>query len=349
MGNALSLFQKRQLSHSTDGNRTSRHLSPLALRPKWLLGIITVAALWVTSGCNNADPLKNVRADNKTTPFIFPAGESSEVLQMKQAYGDSVSTIRKQNKVTPGLKGLEASDPPRQFVDEMKNLVSTAGSAYANDIAQQVKDNYPAILDRLITEGNGTLLFGTDQSDRYLNNALKKLKLSETAYWEGRKDNTYHSYDLIRNLGPETGTITLSYVYNLLLNAYSYPGYKMEPVSNVVNGGTRLVFGSITDANNKDTYVIPGGIIEQSAVPGGVLNITTTDHSFYKGTIRKAVFKYRNNLFIVTHGEGINRFSNLPYNLINAITFNQFSRLNDTEGPLAFSLLDKQLLNALGR
>ncbi|WP_454060339.1 hypothetical protein [Elizabethkingia ursingii] len=278
--------------------------------------------------------------------------DTEEVEIIRRKYLDSLDILRKgkiDKVIENGSLSLKREDMPGAFVREIRYLISSVANEYSNDLSQQLIDSYSETLDQLIRKGTGTWTYGHDKTDLYENNAFKKLVLPETTYWDTRKDNTYHSYDLVRNLGPETEMITLAYINDLLFNSYSYPGYKLTRVSNVVNGGTKLVFGSLLNANNANTFTNPGGIIEQQTVTNGILNITTTEHTFYKGTVRRAVFRYKNNLFLATHGEGINRFNNLPNNFINKALFKKFSKINDNQGPISFKTLDEQIQKALLR
>ncbi|NAW49882.1 hypothetical protein GNY06_00165 [Elizabethkingia argentiflava] len=190
----------------------------------------------------------------------------------------------------------------------MRKIITSLNDPYTGNLAQQLQDHYSSLLDGLIAKGTGAFTFGSDKTDRYSDNALKKIKLPETIYWEqeNRKDSTFHSYDVITNLEPETSAVTLERIKDLVLNAYSYPGFKLGKVSNVVNGGSKLVFGSVVDAKAPSTYLVPGGLIEQQAITGGIMNITNPHHTFYKGTTSWVFFKYKNHFFVTTHGEGIN-------------------------------------------
>ncbi|WP_264553910.1 hypothetical protein [Flavobacterium sp. N2038] len=309
------------------------------------LSVFALMTFLLMSSCDR-DPIENKVAEQENVLIDKNnryQEDSEEVQKIKREYLDSITLLRDKNNVALFSKSTNNIE---DFVNETRQLIISA-KPNVNNLSQQIKDKYAYVLDGLISQGTGSYTSGTDKTDLYKNNALKNIRLPETIYWETRKDNTYHSYDIIRNLGPETNYMTLERAKNVLLNSYSYPGYKLGSVSNAINGGTRLVFGSLKNANNADTFTVPGGIIEQQAVLDGILNITTTEHTFYKGTIRKVVFKYKNNLFVATHGEGINRFCNFPDNIFNKALFNNFSKMNDTEGPISFITLDEQFFAAL--
>jgi hypothetical protein len=208
-------------------------------------------------------------------------------------------------------KFLFNQNPIGLFVNETREIIIKYTNKPINNFAGRITTHYSSFLNQLIVLGAGSYKFGFESTDSYANNGLNKIRLPETIYWDNRKDNTYHSYTLITYMGQETNTKTLNRLKNILLNFYSYPGYKLSKNTNVITGGSKLVFGGV-DVNNPETYVLPVGIIEQHSVPNGLVNITTTFHTFYKGTIRKTAFSYKNHLFVATHGEGINRFNNLP-------------------------------------
>lgn len=309
------------------------------------LSVFALMTFLLMSSCNG-DSIENIVAEHEnvlTDKNNRYQEDSEEVQNIKREYLNSITLLRDKNNVASFSKSINNSE---DFVNETRQLIISA-NPNVNNLSQQIKDKYAYVLNDLISQGTGSYTSGTEKTDLYKNNALKNIRLPETVYWETRKDNTYHSYDIIRNLGPETNYMTLERAKNVLLNSYSYPGYKLGAVSNAINGGTRLVFGSLKNANSADTFTVPGGIIEQQAVLDGILNITTTEHTFYKGTIRKVIFKYKNNLFVATHGEGINRFCNFPDNILNKALFDDFSKMNDTEGPISFITLDEQFLAAL--
>ena len=88
------------------------------------------------------------------------------------------------------------------------------------------------MLKQLISMGKGSSITGGDQEDNFSNNSLSKINLPEKEYWATRKDPTYHVYTVITNLGPEDAAVNLNAVKGILINQYSYPGYKLQPVSN---------------------------------------------------------------------------------------------------------------------
>lgn len=185
-----------------------------------------------------------------------------------------------------------------------------------------------------------------------MDNSFSGLRFPETVYLENNPQNndTFHVYDVIRNIGPADGLNTLSYVRDTLLRgAYSYPGYQMEPVSNAMKGGDRLVY--VTDPSTKsledhNPYRYPVGIIEQAEVPNGIMNITTTEHGVYKGTIRRTAFEYGGNIFVHTHGIGINKAFNLPESGLTSSGFSYAARANDEAGAKAFRELDERIFQA---
>lgn len=88
------------------------------------------------------------------------------------------------------------------------------------------------------------------------------------------------------------------------------------------------------------------GIIQQMMVPDGVLNMTTSAHDVYPGTIRRTVIERDGHLFIYTSGAGQNNFNNFgksPFfpDVRNAIQIGGAFG-NDKYGPLAFKALDHQ-------
>jgi hypothetical protein len=244
------------------------------------------------------------------------------------------------------------TDKPGKFAREIKDIIVSAGTGYENDAGAQVVAMYSEKLDALIQKGPGQSVFGSEHGDGFLDNSLVKLRLPEAAFWVNnrQRNETFHSYDLITNIGPSGPRVNLEYVQDgLLRNAYSYPGFKMGPVSNAMNGGDRLVFVTAPNEkwlNDPSTYVAPIGIIQQAAVPGGVLNITTEDHGVYKGTIRRTAFEYEGNIFIHTQGVGINKAFNMPDNPISRPIFKFAAVQNDSAGAMAFRALDQKIFQA---
>ena len=141
--------------------------------------------------------------------------------KMKQSYLDSISYYHsQQNNI---LKTNNNSvDGPNQFVNEIKEITNSYLNTPVNNFSGQLISNYASTLDNLIISGQGAFTYGFEKTDNYTNNDLTKIILPETKYWQNKKDKTYHSYNLIRNLGSITSYITQAKAINILLNNYSF-------------------------------------------------------------------------------------------------------------------------------
>jgi hypothetical protein len=245
--------------------------------------------------------------------------------------------------------------PTGAFVKEIKSVVEKAGTNLSNDAAAQVVAKYSQKLDQLIQAGPGSHTSGQDKGDGFSNNSLGNISLPETALWGKtlQKDETFHVYDGITLIGAADDKVTLSYVRdNLLRDAFSYPGFKMGPVSNAMQGGDRLVYVTKPDVkslSNPDTYLAPVGVIEQARVPGGVINITTETHGVYQGTVRRTAFEYKGHIFVHTHGVGINKAFDTAKTMVSKPVFEYAAEKNDQAGLLAFKTLDRQIFLAAER
>lgn len=284
---------------------------------------------------------------------VAAAKEESLEAARKTVFLDSIQELRNQNArklaaMENTSRGFYSIDAKGDYVTETKQLVISAGNDFRNDLSAQIKENYANLLEDLIRKGKGANLIGTDHEDNYSDNSLAKINVPEKEYWTTRKDQTFHAYTVITNLGEVGNGVDLNYVKNLLLNKYSYPGYRLRPVPNCVGNGTALVYGTLPDPihlSDPNTYTVPSGIIGQELVPDGILNITDTNHVFYKGTIRKVAFQYNNHIFIATYGIGINRSLNLPDNFVNAPLFSTMAKQNDQYGTLIFIVMDRQVFS----
>lgn len=272
----------------------------------------------------------------------------------KAKFLDSVQELRNQYTPKSNAKNKTSDDSFKfseyESFSDSQIIINNrlTKNYYYNDLAAQIKYHYKPMLKQLIGMGKGSSITGGDQEDNFSNNSLSKVNLPEKEYWATRKDPTYHVYTVITNLGPEDAAVNLNAVRAILINQYSYPGYKLQPVSNCVNKGSRLVYGTaphIGLLTTPNAYIIPSGLISQKLVPKGILNITEPEYVFYNGTIRKVTFIYKKHIFIATYGIGINRFLNLPPNPINTALFLVMAHQNDTFGTLVFQTMDKQLFN----
>lgn len=232
---------------------------------------------------------------------------------------------------SPAEASLAFVDPPREFIDEMRAIADTTGAG--NDLAQQVIDNHSDLLDQLIAQGPGSTASGRDRMDNFINNSLGGVDLVETAYWRDspEQDGTFHAYDHLTYVGPVEPGATRDDLYDILVNRYSYPTRQATPAPNVADGGRVTVYAG----------PFPSGVIEQAYVTDGIMNITAPEHPLYKGTARRVVVEYQGHLFIITHGEGINRAFNMRASRWTMGFFESMAATNDAVAASLFEPLDQ--------
>jgi YD repeat-containing protein len=292
-----------------------------------------------------------------SSPLIHALNTSPSV-QLPRVSGPLLQAANSQTVNLPfGL--LEFVDPllvPGFFVKTMREAITLddKANAFYNNAGAQLIEHYEPELNTLIAREPGNYMYGSDAGDGFTANSFAKLYFPETEFWDnsGYKDSTYHRYDVLGMLGRVSTNRPIDYYVRGVQDNLSYPGEKMQPVENVLGGGTAMVYVALpahSHLEDHTKYVIPIGLIEQAPVPGGHMNITTNWHGVYAGDIRISVFEHKGHAFMHIHGEGINRAFNMDD------TFNTYperyvgAKTNDWAGASAFRELFEQSYKFLSK
>jgi hypothetical protein len=271
--------------------------------------------------------------------------------------GEPVNDAARAVRNNPYLIQVRSLDEEGAYVRSVRLAIANPPVGYSNTAATaDLIARYGDSFRYLVSQGIGTTIFGADRQDRFYDNSFSVTPYPEESI-NNAADRTYHRYGVLTYLGPvdQANGITKDFVVNdVLRGMYSFPGYEVTPVaanfsgrSNVYAVGPFSAWWSDAALDNPRNYTYQIGSIEQAPVPDGVVNITTTDHDVYPGTIRRTVIEVDGQLFMYTSGAGLNRFRNTSW----APEFIQQrgGSANDYWGPMAFRALDRQVVRHLNR
>ena len=249
-------------------------------------------------------------------------------------------------------------DPDGAFVAATaRELRGDTNNALALAATQRLVDTRPEVFASLARKGAGATSFGDAHEDTHDNNSFAGIKYPEENIINF-KDPSAHRYGVLTYMGPvdKSKGITLDFLVNdVIRERTSYPGKRMadgkanfQGISHVyaVRIPMALALGE-TALNDPSYYTTRIGDIRQMEVPNGVLNVTTTDHMVYPGTIRRTGIEVNGGLYIYTSGAGINRLYNTD--LAPAELTNKLAWGNDHYGAMAFRTLDQKAVQYINK
>lgn len=256
-------------------------------------------------------------------------------------------------------------DEPDEYTSAVRRVVRDDRSTKPT---QDLVDTHSRLFDGLKERGIGASTAGNADTDGFRANSFRIPRYPEQTL-ANPKDFSYHDYSLLTYLGPvdKTRGITKDFVVEKVLRGmYSFPGKGISPVKADFSGKSQVyavspVRALFNDRSLQDpaAYTYDIGIIEQTEVPDGVLNMTTEKHKVYPGTIRRTVIERDGHLFMFTSGVGTNRFDNTGSPTPMAVAGSPFMTAtrymaqkgfawgNDRYGPDAFRALDMRVVEHL--
>jgi hypothetical protein len=215
-----------------------------------------------------------------------------------------------------------------------------------------------------VKQGPGSSTFGPDGAGDTTDNSFDITPFPEESV-NDKNDSTYHKNGVLTYFGHEDAAkgFTGGFLEKVLTDGFSRPGPLLAPVPAEFKGRADAYavdfLKALRDPKSLDdpkNYTFRVGAVEQVAVPGGVVNITTADHQVYRGTIHRVVLNVNGDLFVYTSGSGINKYNNesladeMKFGVVRLppVLPNQFRRYisgvsNDIYGAMAFRQLDQQM------